>query len=378
MLLSKQVDHQIIVWRRAMTNKKLNNMEYAILNYFLTRAFFIGITFSCLIKLTKQDSWIIPLISIFIGLIFIMLINYIVSFKENKSIIEKIYFLFNSKVRYAISLLLILIGIFYNIANTINLNNFIHTQFLNKTPILLISIIFLSVTFYILTKGINVITKTTVIIFYISIFLVLITFIGLLPKFHLSNLKPMFQYNETNMLNSLRFYYTFNITPILFLTVIPKSNIKNAKTFKALSISYIISTSAIFISILLTLGVFGYELASIYEYPEFQVLKQISLIGVSSRIESILVLQWIFDLFIYNVFIIFYICNCIKKLIIKKDLNINLIYLIYSIILIIVLNYISKYNIFIENFILNYAFKYISVITIVIVILICLKIKLRK
>ena len=361
-----------------MTNKKLNNMEYAILNYFLTRAFFIGITFSCLIKLTKQDSWIIPLISIFIGLIFIMLINYIVSFKENKSIIEKIYFLFNSKVRYAISLLLILIGIFYNIANTINLNNFIHTQFLNKTPILLISIIFLSVTFYILTKGINVITKTTVIIFYISIFLVLITFIGLLPKFHLSNLKPMFQYNETNMLNSLRFYYTFNITPILFLTVIPKSNIKNAKTFKALSISYIISTSAIFISILLTLGVFGYELASIYEYPEFQVLKQISLIGVSSRIESILVLQWIFDLFIYNVFIIFYICNCIKKLIIKKDLNINLIYLIYSIILIIVLNYISKYNIFIENFILNYAFKYISVITIVIVILICLKIKLRK
>ena len=35
-------------------------------------------------------------------------------------------------------------------------------------------------------------------------------------------------------------------------------------------------------------------------FPEFQVLKQISLIGISSRIESILAIQWLFDLFIFN------------------------------------------------------------------------------
>ena len=361
-----------------MTKKKLNNMEFAILNYFLTRAFFIGITFSCLTRMIKQDSWLVPLISIIIGIVFIALINYIINYKCSMCIIDKIKSLFESKSNIIICILLILTGIFYNIANATNLNNFIHTQFLNKTPIIIISLIFLSVALYILTKGINVITKTTVIIFYMSIFLVIISVIGLVPRFELSNLKPMFQYDIKGLFDSLKFYYAFNITPMLFLTIIPKDDIKNPKIFKSLSISYIVSTLAIFMAIILTIGVFGYELTSIYEYPEYQVLKQISLIGVSSRIESILVIQWIFDLFIYNIFIIYFICNCIKKTITKKDLNINLIYSVYCIFLIIILNYISRYNIFIENFILKYAFKYISIITIILTVTICIKIKLRK
>lgn len=360
-----------------MTKKKLNNMEYAVLNYFITRAFFIGITFSCLSRIIKQDSWIVPLISIFIGLVFILLINYIINYKSNLSIIDKLHNLFHKKFSLFINILIIGIGIFFNIANTTNLNNFIHTQFLNKTPILIISILFLLVTLYILSKGINVISKTTVIIFYISILLVFITIIGLITKFQISNLKPLFQFNGHKLFSSLKFYYAFNITPIFLLTIIPKSDIKNPKILKALSISYTVSTIAIFLSIILTIGVFGIELINLYEYPEFQVLKQISLIGVSSRIESILVIQWIFDLFVYNLFIIYFVCNCIKKLI-KKDLNINLIYFIYSLLLIISLNIISRYNIFLENFILKYAYKYISIITIIIVLTICLKIKINK
>lgn len=361
-----------------MTKKKLNNMEFSILTYFLTRAFFIGITFSCLTRIIKQDSWIVPLISIFIGLIFILLINYIFNYKESMCISEKIKQLFNSKIAFIINILIILIGIFYNIANSVNLNNFIHTQFLNKTPILVISILFLLVTLYILTKGINVITKTSVIIFYVCITLVFISFMGLSMKFSLSNLKPYFQFDSKELFKSLRFYYAFNMTPMLFLTVIPKSNIKNPKILKSMSLSFIISTITTFISIILILGVFGYELTMLYEYPEFQVLKQISIVGLSSRIESILVMQWLFDLFIFNVFIIYFICNSIKQLVTKKDLKINLIYFIYCIILVTTLNYISRYNIYIENFILRYAYNYISIITLSLTVIICIKIKLRK
>ena len=126
-----------------------------------------------------------------------------------------------------------------------------------------------------------------------------------------------------------------------------------------------------------TIGVMGIELASKYEYPEFQVLKQISLVGISSRIESMLVIQWIFDLFIYNVFIIYYVCNCIKKTI-KKDLNTNLIYVFYSIILFIVIGTISKYNIYTQNFIFNYLLNILSLIPLIIVVILCIKIKLRK
>ena len=360
-----------------MTKKKLNNMEYAVISCFLIKAFFIGITFNYLTKLMSQDSWIVPIASIFIGLLFLLLINYIINYKENLTIIDKVYSLFKSRFKYIIIVFLIITGIIYNIINTINLNIFIHTQFLNKTPILVITILFLSVTFYILTKGINVIAKTSVIIFYISIFLVFVTFLGLIPRFQLSNLKPMFQYNSKSLFDSLKIYYTFNISPILFLTIIPKSNIKAPKIFKSLCISYIITTIIIFLYTMFTIGVMGIELASIYEYPEFQVLKQISLVGISSRIESILVIQWIFDLFIYNVFIIYYVCNCIKKTI-KKDLNTNLIYVFYSIILFIVIGTISKYNIYTQNFIFNYLLNILSLIPLIIVVILCIKIKLRK
>ena len=354
-----------------MTKKKLNNMEYSVLVYFLIKALFVGITFNALTKIIKQDSWIIPICSIFIGLLFILLLSIIINYKEKLSIIDKVNDLFDSKIKYFISLTLIAIGIFYNIINTLNLNNFIHTQFLNRTPILIISISFLLVTLYILTKGINSIAKTSVIIFYICIFLAIITFVGLIPKFSVINIKPILRYNSHDLFNSLKFFYFFNINPLLFITIIPKSNIKNPKIFKSISLSYILSIITIFLSTILTIGVFGIELTSIYEYPEFQILKQISLVGISSRIESFLVIQLIFDLFIYNVIIIYFICNSIKK-IIKKDLNINLFYFFYIVILIILLNIISNHNILINN----YIFNILTIISLLIISILCIKIKL--
>ena len=50
-----------------MINKKLNNMEFATLCYFLIRASFVGITFNYLIRTVKQDAWIVPIIGLIVG-----------------------------------------------------------------------------------------------------------------------------------------------------------------------------------------------------------------------------------------------------------------------------------------------------------------------
>ena len=47
-----------------MIKKKITNFEIATLNYFVTRAFLVGMTFNALINVMKRDSWLIPLISI--------------------------------------------------------------------------------------------------------------------------------------------------------------------------------------------------------------------------------------------------------------------------------------------------------------------------
>ena len=59
-----------------MIKNKLNNFDVATLNYFITRAFLTGYLFNSLLQLIRQDSWIIPLIGIIIGIIFSLLIIY--------------------------------------------------------------------------------------------------------------------------------------------------------------------------------------------------------------------------------------------------------------------------------------------------------------
>ena len=65
-----------------MIKNKLNNFDVGTLNYFITRAFLTGYLFNALLNLVKQDSWIIPLIGICVGIIFILIVIYI--FKNPK------------------------------------------------------------------------------------------------------------------------------------------------------------------------------------------------------------------------------------------------------------------------------------------------------
>ena len=54
-----------------MTNNKLNNFDIGNLSYFISRAFLTGYLFHSLLKLIRQDSWIVPLIGIILGIILI-------------------------------------------------------------------------------------------------------------------------------------------------------------------------------------------------------------------------------------------------------------------------------------------------------------------
>ena len=57
-------------------------------NYFLTRALFLGIGFSLITGITKQDSFFAFVIGTLIGLVFIFLINKIEQYKKEKTLHE--------------------------------------------------------------------------------------------------------------------------------------------------------------------------------------------------------------------------------------------------------------------------------------------------
>lgn len=356
--------------------KKITNFELSTLNYFITRAFLIGITFNALINSMKQDSYIIPLLSIIPGILFIFVIDYIMNYEPSLTLPEKIIKLFKKKLGIAIIVISVLFAFFMCTLNFLNLGNFIQSQFLTKTPLLAISIMFSLASFYILTKGINTLSRTSNILFYLNIFLLIISFLGLFQSIKISNIKPFLVSSVKDYTNGLNCYYAFNIAPMILLSIIPKNNIENPKIKKCLIISYILSAITIFAMIFETLTVFGYELSSLYEYAEFHVLKHVSLFGLNSRIESILVMQLLYDIFIFNVFIIYFISNNIKSSFNFK--KVNLIYLITCGLLIVSTFILSKFNIYLDNLMVNVIPIVATIFTVFLITVICIKIKISN
>ena len=81
-----------------MIKNKLNNFDVGTLNYFITRAFLTGFLFNALLNLIKQDSWIIPIAGIGIGIFFILIIVYIFNYKPKLNFSEKLTYLFSKQI----------------------------------------------------------------------------------------------------------------------------------------------------------------------------------------------------------------------------------------------------------------------------------------
>ena len=359
-----------------MTDKKISNFELITLNYFLIRAFLICIVFNTIVKHLKQDCWTVPLLSLIPGILFILVINEIFKFKPNLNISEKICNIFNKNIAKTILFTLFVLIYLSTLLNLLNVSNFIQSQYLNKTPLIIIYIMIMLTSFYILTKGINAIARTSNFLFYISILLVIFSFVGLLPAIKLENIKPYFTSSTSDYFSGINTFFTFNIIPMFMISCIPKSTIKNEKIKKALIISYILAIVSLFLIIFQTIGTFGYELTQLYEYPAFFALKHVSLVNLSTRTESILITHLIFDMLIYNVFSIYFMQSIINSSYNIKNRNVACF--IICILVLLCTFTLSSHNLYIYKNISSIASFIINIIFSFFIFIFYLKIKMRK
>ena len=353
---------------------KISNLELSSIIYFITRSFLIGVTFNSLLKVMKQNSWLTPLFSIPIGILFILCTIYIINYEQDLDINQKLDKLFNKNIS---SFFIIIISIIFLLSctlNFLNLCNFIQSQFLIKTPIYMIAIIFSLTAIYVVSKGINTISRTSNILFYISIIVLIIILLNLFTNINISNFKPFFYLNINDSIKGLNTFYAFHICPIFLLTIIPKDKIKNANFKKTIFFSYIISIITILLTLIITISTFGYKVTMLYEYPIFQILKHVTSFG--SSIEGILVMQIIFDFFICHALLVYFISSNFKYLTNTK--NNNIWYIIISTIIIAITLFFSRYSIYLDKFLKLIIPLIITTLLTIIIIIICIKIKMSK
>lgn len=328
-----------------MNKKKLRPLELCCLYYFIMRASFLGMTSSNLLHLAAQDSWLSILLGTILGLIPLFLFLYIINKYPNDTIFSLTKKLFGSKIGRIINIILTIGVIMSVIVTFYTLIGFISSQYLNKTPSLAIAIMFFLAITYILTKGITVVARTHVILLYFGIILFFLACIGLLNEIKIENIKPILESGWMPVLKGGMSYVTFNVLPLFVLTTIPKNYVFDTKHYnRNILITYILSSTTLLITIFYIISVFGPYLALLYQYPEYHLLKLATLGGFVSRLEGIISLHWLFDLFAFIVMGLYFFLQFLKDDWKLPDKYSNTVIYIIPIFIIFIVEHIFKNN----------------------------------
>lgn len=354
---------------------KINSLQYATILAFLIYIPILGIGTHIIINISRNDAYISTIIMGILGIIILLLFNYIHSYNKDKPISNTITQLYGKILGNIINTIICIIFLIISITYLYNLSNFITSQFLNQTPTIIIVISITILIAYNLSKGFQNMSRVSLILFTISITLFILTVIFLLPHTDINKLKPFFSNNITSITKSGILLTSINILPIFSLLCIPKNNIKdNNKLNKYLIIFYIIAILSCFVLITTTISSLGIYLSEMYQYPEYIALKEINLLGFIERSENILSIQWILGYVVAISMLIYYISSTIK---IKNDKPNNIITIIILILAIYLTRKLFKNNTMFNYYITN-IFPYITMILLLIFILITITIFIKK
>ncbi len=355
--------------------RKISSLEYNTILFFLIRACFIEVTVGILISMCSEDAWISIILGIILGVIPFFLFHFIKINNPNKNIIDII----NNNFKFCRSLnFIILIGVLiFTICNFWNLIHFIDSQFLYKTSTWIITSAVILPICYAVSKDFHVVSKVSLILFYVVIIFMIFIILGLISGINIDNLKPILFTRPKNILCGSFIFIAYNVLPIFLLTIIPNNKIINYSAKKNF-LFYLFATISLLNIMFLTISIFGIDLASLYDYPSFHLLKRVSVLEIANRIESILSLEWIFALFVLIIIGLFFIKEGIKVIFkVDKKTN-NKIIIVICIAISFISNVIFLTHGTSEYFFQNYLIYILYIIFFIIPFAIFIKCKVLK
>lgn len=353
--------------------EKINSLQFVNTYILCIISASIGLSLFTTIKIAGHNSYIGTLLGILMGLIPLFFFLYIFNYKKDLPLYEKTIYIFGRILGNIINILITLLYIVIAITVLFNLSNFIVSQYLADTPLLLVMSVFILVVYHILNKGIETITRVSSINIIIVLFLFLFSFIYLSQEFQLDNLKPILEHGLKNPILGGFINMLIALSPMYTLLIIPKNNlVDKEKVTKNLCIGYLISGFIVFSVSILSNGILGRYLIELYQYPGYTSLKKISLFGFIDRIENFISLHWILCSFTNLAMILYFIKINIKRKENSKILN----FLICTIVVVL------SYKIFNNNTMFNnYSYKiypYFCISLMIIFLIITITIFIKK
>ena len=231
--------------------------------YFLSHFLFLGGGFARICELSNTDTCIAFILGTLLGIIIIYLINQVSCNIPLKEYIKK-----NTFLNILFKLVYFLYISFNLLILFVILSGFLYSYFLK-------------------IKGIY---NVAFVLFFLSLFIIILKTILLTNEFHYSNLFPILSVKTTSVFKASLIYAVISTSPLLILL---NENIE----FKA-SLKYYLLAALTNIIVGLTITLILGELINVYSYPEYTILRRIKFFKFIENIENFICINWFFDLFI--------------------------------------------------------------------------------
>ncbi len=263
--------------------------ENSSIVYFLTRSLFLGYGISLLLLQSGKDSYIGAIIGLIIGFFINYLFTYIIKCKEKqelKDIFKKNKIIgFITRILYFLASLLIF---FYAI---IIYKLFIVSFLLVKSPEIYITIPFILLALYLAFKDLKVISRVATSLLPIAVIFILICIFSLAGSVEMDNFLPLLTTKSSSIFKTALTFASISAMPNI-LTFHFKGSTKGYMKM------YLLASIFLIITLIFINGIYGEALVRVFRFPEYMVLKQIKLLDFIEKIENILSVMYIFDLFI--------------------------------------------------------------------------------
>ena len=264
-----------------------NRQKYFIITY-ISQALFLGVGYSLILRNTNNDSWISFIIGTLLGLIYTLIIKKILDYKRDKTllyILEE-----NAFLKYITRLLLILLPIILINEVYFIIQEFAKSYFLTNSNSFYILLPLLILAIYISFKNYQIFSYLCECLFPIGLVLLLFAGISLIFKIDISNIKPILNHSYTSLIKSIFYYFVFSTSPLILLLDLDFNDNKISKY-------YFISSIVLLIIFIFLIGILGPFLTIIYRFPEYMILREISMFNFIEKIENIIAIAWIIDEF---------------------------------------------------------------------------------
>lgn len=272
--------------------------------YPLMTSSLLGMATTVMNKISGVDMPISVLIGMVIGLIPLLLTIFIINNSKGEDITELNKNIFGKVVGTILNVILNLFIIFYSSLILYNLTLFFDIQYMPETSPLFIKIVMAVPIVYAISKDLPSLTRLSQSLFILGMAIFLVAALGLLGDSRVENLQPVLANGISSPLKSGAIFAIFSTLPLFFLTMVPtKLEAISQKRTKGIIIMYFVSIVIIFLTYLITMGALGESMVSIYKYPEYIVLKKISILLVIERIENMVALYFMFAMLMFVIFL---------------------------------------------------------------------------